>query len=138
MVSDTNGVAIDTTDPQWPTALASVWTSAITANTHYFLTGKPSQGQAGIVVTVNGTTLSELAAPGVPNWTYQPTPAAIVFNPSAFSPETGDDIGHLSDRLRVESRRLGFDLALTRRFARPFLRLAEGPTLSANTQGAPP
>jgi len=79
-------------DPQWPGAFASVWTSAIAAHTHYSLTGKPSQGQTGIVVMVNGTVLSQLAAPGEPNWTYQSSVDAIVFNPSVYSPMTDDTI----------------------------------------------
>ncbi len=122
MVSDTNGVAIDTTGPQWPTAaLASVWTSAITANTHYFLTGKPSQGQAGIVVTVNGTTLSELAAPGGPPQLdpTQANPCCDRLQPQRlFTRDRRRHRGHLSDRLRVESRPQ-FRPALTRRLRAP-------------------
>jgi hypothetical protein len=92
MISATNGFALNTSDPNWATALTSVWTSAITAHTYYPLVGSPSEGQNGIVVTVNGSKVSELAGPGQPNWTYQPTLNAIVFNPNTDPPKVGAQI----------------------------------------------
>ena len=46
----------------------------------------------GIVVTVNGTQVKELAGPGQPNWTYQATLNAIVFNPNTDPPKVGAQI----------------------------------------------
>ncbi len=92
MISATNGFALNTMDSNWATALTSVWTSAITAHTYYPLVGSPSEGQNGIVVTVNGTKISQLAGPGQPNWTYQATLNAIVFNPNTDPPKVGAQI----------------------------------------------
>jgi hypothetical protein len=92
MISATNGFALNTSDPNWASALTSVWTSAITAHTYYPLVGSPSEGQNGIVVTVNGTPVKESAGPGEPNWTYQATLNAIVFNPNTDPPKVGAQI----------------------------------------------
>jgi len=89
MLTATNGFAINSSDAAWTTALGSVWTSAITASTYYVLLGVPSEGQSGMVVTVNGTQISEFAGPGEPNWTYQATLNAIVFNPNTDPPALG-------------------------------------------------
>src|ERR1700684_253889 len=92
MISATNGFALNTSDPHWATALTSVWTSAITAHTYYPLVGSPSEGQNGIIVTVNGTVIAPFAAPGEPNWTYQQSLNAIVFNPNTDAPKNGAQI----------------------------------------------
>jgi len=92
MISATNGFALNTSDSKWATALTSVWTSAITAHTYYALVGSPSEGQSGIVVTVDGTAINEFAGPGEPNWTYQATLNAIVFNPNTDPPKIGAQI----------------------------------------------
>ena len=93
MISATNGFALNTEDATWGTALGSIWTSAITAHTYYPLVGTPSEGQTGVVVTVNGTPIKELAGPGPsPNWTYQATLNAIVFNPNTDPPKVGAQI----------------------------------------------
>ena len=104
MISATNGFALNTSDPHWATALTSVWTSAITAHTYYPLVGSPSEGQNGIVVTVNGTVISEFAGPNEPNWTYQATLNAIVFNPNTDPPKIGAQIT-VSTRLAANDSR---------------------------------
>jgi hypothetical protein len=92
MISATNGFALNTSDMHWATALTSVWTSAITAHTYYPLVGSPSEGQNGIIVTVDGTIINEFAGPQEPNWTYQATLNAIVFNPNTDPPKIGAQI----------------------------------------------
>jgi len=92
MISATNGFALNTSDSNWAKALTSVWTSAITAHTYYPLVGSPSEGQNGIIVTVNGTQINEFAGPNEPNWTYQATLNAIVFNPNTDPPKIGAQI----------------------------------------------
>jgi hypothetical protein len=92
MISATNGFALNTGDSQWANALTSVWTSAITAHTYYPLVGSPSEGQSGIVVTVDGVSISPFAGPNNPNWTYQATLNAIVFNPNTDPPKIGATI----------------------------------------------
>jgi hypothetical protein len=92
MISATNGFALNTNDSHWATALTSIWTSAITAHTYYPLVGSPSEGQNNIIVTVDGTVIKEFAGPGEPNWTYQATLNAIVFNPNTDPPKIGAQI----------------------------------------------
>ena len=92
MISATNGFALNTSDPKWASSLTSVWNSAITAHTYYPLVGSPSEGQSGITVTVDGTVITEFAGPGEPNWTYQATLDAIVFNPNTDPPKIGAQI----------------------------------------------
>jgi hypothetical protein len=41
---------------------------------------------------VDGTVISELAGPGEPNWTYQATLNAIVFNPNTDPPKIGAQV----------------------------------------------
>jgi hypothetical protein len=91
MISATNGFALNTSDSHWATALTSVWTSAITAHTYYPLVGKPSEGQNGIVVTVDNKTIPP-GSGGQVNWTYQPTIDAIVFNPNVDPPKIGAQV----------------------------------------------
>ena len=92
MISGANGLAINVGDPQWPGAFNSIWNLVSTANTRYLLKGKPSEGQAGIVVAVDGTVVPELSGSGDPNWTYQQSLDAIIFNGSSYSLVTGDNI----------------------------------------------
>jgi hypothetical protein len=92
MISASNGFALNTDDPQWATALTSIWTAAITAHTFYPLVGSPSEGQKGITVTVNGVSVAQYAEPNEPNWTYLPTINAISFNPNTDTPRVGAQI----------------------------------------------
>ncbi len=94
MISATNGFALNTSDNNWATALTSVWTSAITAHTYYPLVGSPSEGQNGIIVTVDGVQINEYAggSAGQANWTYQATLNAIVFNPNTDPPKIGAQV----------------------------------------------
>jgi hypothetical protein len=92
MISATNGFALNTGDNNWANALTSVWTSAITAHTYYPLVGSPSEGQAGITVYLDGVKVNEFAGPSNPNWTYQATLNAIVFNPNTDPPKIGSTI----------------------------------------------
>jgi hypothetical protein len=92
MISATNGFALNTGDPAWANALTSVWNAAITAHTYYPLVGSPSEGQSGITVKVDGVNIKELAGPNNPNWTYQATLNAIVFNPNTDPPKIGATI----------------------------------------------
>ena len=92
MLSAAGGDALNTEDPGWPSAFASIWTSATTAGARYPLSGQPGGGQGAIAVSVNGTIVAQLAAPGEPNWTYQPASNTLVLNTSVYSPTTGDAI----------------------------------------------
>ncbi len=91
MIAGTGGVAVNADDPSWPGALAAIWSNATLAGSHYTLSGVPLNGQSGIIVTRNGSTVPQSGGGG-PNWSYASFINAILFNPLVDPPETGDQI----------------------------------------------
>jgi hypothetical protein len=88
MLSDTGGVALNTGDSQWTTALSSIFQPAVESRS-YPLTVIPSEGTTDMAVTVDGVVVAEYAGVDEPNWSYDATLNAIVFNPNLDPPGVG-------------------------------------------------
>jgi len=91
MLSGTGGIAVNTSDSSWQTALDSFWEGVLDGGGNYQLSSTPTQGQSGISVAVDGVSINQLAGPGNPNWTYLLDLNAIQFTAND-PPQSGDTI----------------------------------------------
>ena len=87
MVDSTNGVAVNVSSTQWPSALSALWQNALQRSS-YTLSGTPANPQA-ISVTQNGSGLPSNVG-SVTNWSYNSAQNAILFAPGVVA--LGDNL----------------------------------------------